>query len=101
MGKRTAFATTAAVLTFLAAGPALAYGNCAERDIVTRTLEKKFGESPVGAGLDGDTELYEVWQSDDGASWTILMTTAEGLTCVLAAGTEWRSALPVPPGVKG
>lgn len=99
MGNRTAFAAAACAL--LVAGPAFAYGNCADRDIVTNTLEKKFGESPVGAGLDGDTELYEVWQSDDGGSWTILMTTAEGLTCVLASGTDWRTALPTPPGVKG
>ena len=92
---------TAALLAICAAAPALAYGNCAERDIVTSTLEKKFGESPLGAGLDGDTELYEVWQSDDGGSWTILMTTAEGLTCVLASGTDWRQAIPTKPGVKG
>lgn len=99
MGNTIRLATAA--FAFLTAGPALAYGNCAERDIVTSTLEKKFGESPVGAGLDGDTELYEVWQSDDGGSWTILMTTAEGLTCVLASGTDWSQAIPSTPGVEG
>lgn len=98
MGIRTAFAAAAVLL---AAGPAMAYGTCADRDTVTKTLEKKFGESPVGAGLDGDTELYEVWQSDDGGSWTILVTTSEGLTCIMASGTDWRNALPTPPGVKG
>lgn len=92
---------TAAALVLLTAGPALAYGNCADRDIVTSTLEKKFGESPVGAGLDGETELYEIWQSDEGDSWTILMTTADGLTCVLASGTDWRQSMPTPPGIKG
>lgn len=91
----------ATLVVLCSAGAALAYGNCGARDIVTQTLSQEFGESPLGAGLEGDTALYEVWQSEDGESWTILRTRADGVTCVLATGTDWRPALPRPPGIEG
>jgi hypothetical protein len=64
--------------------------NCAERDLVVERLESTFGEAFAGGGLQSDTQLLEVWRSPEQGTWTLLMTGADGLTCVVASGTHWQ-----------
>ncbi len=63
---------------------------CAERDAIVQRLERGFGEQQKGAGLVSAAQLVEVWRSDETGTWTILMTDAEGMTCIVAAGEAWR-----------
>lgn len=84
--------------------PALAQaqGNCAERDIVVEQLRTSFGEEFAGGGLRNAESIFEVWMSEEKGTWTILMTMADGRSCVMAAGTNWRGAGPLEPkGVAG
>ena len=90
----------------LAAGPSLhgpvAQANCAARDVVVERLAAGFGEKLAGAGLRNSTSIFEVWMSEEKGTWTILLTTADGQSCVMASGTHWRGADPVEPeGVSG
>lgn len=64
--------------------------NCAERDAVVSKLQGTFGEAFSGGGLQTDTSVFEVWTSPDDGTWTILMTRADGVSCVMASGTNWR-----------
>ncbi|MBM2575840.1 hypothetical protein JQC91_05925 [Jannaschia sp. Os4] len=66
---------------------------CAPRDIVTERLNLSYGESFGGGGLQGEDAVYEVWISEEEGTWTILMTRADGMSCIMAAGTDWRKAL--------
>lgn len=95
-------------LTTLFAGlaplAAHAAGNCATRDELVTQLAAKFGESFVGGGLQSETSIIEVWFSHDKGTWTILLTGANGTSCIMAAGTNWREAMPadyIPPGIPG
>ena len=83
--------------------PALAQQVCAERDAVTDRLKTKYSENFVGGGLRNAKAIFEVWMSEDEGTWTILMTTPDGKSCVMASGTDWRDALPTmePAGIPG
>lgn len=85
----------ALILAASAATPVLAETqNCAARDKITQRLETGYGEKFAGGGLRNSESIYEVWMSDDSGTWTILMTRPDGTACVMAAGTNWREALP-------
>ncbi len=91
---------------FLAASVATAQANelknCADRTTVTTRLTDKFGEEFAGGGLRNAESIFEVWMSEDSGTWTIIMTRPDGKSCVMAAGTNWREALPQEPkGIPG
>ena len=90
-------ARTITALTLLAAmlPTALhAQTNCAARDMVVERLEASYGEAFAGGGLQNATRVFEVWFSEDKGTWTILMTRADGMSCIMASGTNWHEALP-------
>lgn len=77
--------------------------NCAERTTVVEKLEASYGEVFAGGGLQNANHVFEVWFSEDKGTWTILMTRADGVSCIMASGTNWREAAPGlkrPAGVK-
>ena len=92
-------------LTFLAATlPATAFANgmpCADRSVVIERLEAGYGEVFAGGGLQNSTRIFEVWFSEEKGTWTILMTRADGKSCIMASGTNWRDGLPMEPKVAG
>jgi hypothetical protein len=63
---------------------------CGERGDMVQRLERTFGEVQKGAGLVSAAQLLEVWGSDETGTWTVLMTDAQGWSCVVAAGEAWR-----------
>ena len=69
--------------------PAFAQSTCAPRDHIVTELEKSYGERNTGAGLKGSDAIYEIWTSADSGTWTILLTKADGISCVVAAGEHW------------
>lgn len=85
----------------LFAGPAWAQNNCGDRGVVIERLASKFGEAFAGGGLRNSQAIIEVWASEETGTWTILMTLPDGQSCVMAAGTNWRTGLPEIAGVDG
>lgn len=80
----------------VAAPPALA-GNCAMRDTVVERLKSKYSEALAAGGLQGNqaaTSVIEVWASDETGTFTVIVTSPQGISCVVAAGTDWFRALP-------
>jgi hypothetical protein len=83
----------------LFAFPALAQQNCAPRDIVAGRLANQFGESRQAIGLTSNRgNLMEVYASDANGTWTITVTLANGLTCLIGSGESFeRLAETLPP----
>ena len=81
---------------FLAAAAQAA--SCDDRDNITAKLDKKYGETQRGMGLSGQTSIFEVWASEATGTWTILETTPNGMTCVVAVGDNWIDSEPVQAG---
>ena len=70
---------------------------CAPRDQVVERLASKYGETRQSMGLGSNNAVMEVFASLDSGSWTITVTTADGLTCLVASGQafeELAEALP-------
>ena len=70
--------------------------NCAARDVVVERLESKFGETPTGRGLRSATQMVEIWSSAETGSWSILVTRADGVTCLMASGDNWNEIQQIP-----
>ncbi len=62
---------------------------CMSRDNLVTYLSERHSESPRALGLVADRGLMEVYVSPQG-TWTIAMTTAQGVACILAVGDTWE-----------
>ncbi len=81
-------------------GPASAQGApamCTARDGLLSQLESQYGEVPVAIGV-ADGRLIELLTAKDGLTWTIILTSPQGLSCLIASGEGWRPLAPVPSG---
>jgi hypothetical protein len=103
-GKAKVFmrSVVAAALSGLvvAASPAGAEEACGQRGDIVAVLVERYQESPRGGGLQTATAMVEVWASDKTGTWTILLTQADGVACVVAAGRDWvdRDAVKLAEG---
>ena len=78
-----------------------AQATCAARTTLIEKLETGYGEAFAGGGLQNSNSIFEVWFSEEKGTWTILMTRADGTSCIMASGTNWREALPSQKIAKG
>ena len=96
-----------AALVFGAAAlapPAMAQVSaCLPRDVLVQSLEARHGEHLTGGGLQNAAHVIEVWSSEQTGSFTVFVTRADGLACIVATGQNWHNTAPkfVPNGVTG
>ncbi len=68
---------------------AQAQPQCNERDNVLALLAKKYKETPIAAGVTNTGGLVEVLTDIKSGTWTIIVTTPQGMSCLVAAGEGW------------
>ncbi|MSO77946.1 MAG: hypothetical protein EXQ87_13725 [Alphaproteobacteria bacterium] len=94
----TGLAALGLCLTALpAAGQGSAGGTpvrCDYRPAVVKQLASHYAEMPVGIGLAVNGGVVEVLASDSGASWTIIITMPDGMSCLMASGRGWETLSP-------
>lgn len=73
---------------------------CTDRDTLIKGLANKYSEAPVSIGLASNGGVIEVLKNKSGSSWTILISMPNGMTCLVAAGENWRQVTPKPKGEK-
>lgn len=87
--------TVAAALVFGAAAiapPAVhAQGNCGPRELITERLQSKFSERLSGGGLQNENQVLEIWTSDTTGSFTVIVSRADGTSCIVASGQNWNT----------
>lgn len=64
---------------------------CNERTQVLELLAQKYKETPVAFGVTNTGGLVEVLSDGKGGTWTIIVTTPQGMSCLVAAGEGWRN----------
>ncbi len=79
-----------AVFAIAAATAAPAQTACLSHDKLVEMLDGRYSEKPVAAGLEVGGRLFEVFATPDGATWTMVLTTPGGASCVVAVGEEWQ-----------
>lgn len=90
--------TLAAILLLsLLPGAAQAQAMCGVRLVMIDTLKKQFDETPRAMAISAHSVLVEFFVSKKG-TWTMLTTTPNGQSCILAAGNSWEEILPKPEG---
>ncbi len=68
---------------------------CARRETLVAQLADRWGETAQAIGLNGDA-LLELFASRETGTWTLALTGADGISCIIAAGTAFQTALPAP-----
>lgn len=73
------------------APPALA-ASCGDRAAMTQKLENGYSERLTAGGLQKsrpESTVIEVWSSDETGTFTVLVTHANGISCVVATGSAF------------
>ena len=86
---------SALLLTGLMTAPALAEGNsqemlCNKRSEVMKNLSANYNEAPTALGMASNGGVLEVMTSKDGKTWTVLLTSPDGNSCLVAMGNSWE-----------
>lgn len=74
----------------ITANNAFAAPQCGSRENVVSLLKEKYKEEPVAVGVSNNGGLVEVLTSKDGQTWSILITSPKGKSCLVASGEGWR-----------
>ncbi|NCO21677.1 MAG: hypothetical protein GW905_06670 [Rhodobacterales bacterium] len=94
-----------AVSSMLFAIPAMAQQNrnCAPRDIAVERLESVYGESVQSIGITAANQIVEMYGSTDTGTWTIIVSSPDGISCMVADGHGFQRIDndPTPMGVPG
>ncbi len=76
----------------LATGHAFAQQRqCADRARVIERLGSVYGESRQSIGLAANNAVVEVFASIETGTWTITVTTPQGMTCLVASGQSFEA----------
>jgi len=90
-GCRNAPFFITAIALLLLASPAAGQGNvCFDRPAVIERLAQKFKEYPAWVGLTNRGHMLELYASQNGETWTLLVSSGNGLTCLVATGEGSR-----------
>lgn len=89
LSKQNIVSGLAAALIFLPMAARAEMLPCAPRDEIVTILAQQFKEAPEAMGVTQDGVLLEVFVSDE-QSWTVLLTTATGISCIAASGENWE-----------
>jgi hypothetical protein len=73
--------------------------SCGSRPEILKQLSDRFKEAPVALGLAKNGSVIEVLTSDDGETWTIMVSQPNGSSCLVAVGEGWEELKRV--GAKG
>ena len=57
-------------------------------------LESMYGQAKRGHGITSQGGSVELWHAPDGGSWTFILTTPEGHTCLYGHGDGWEVVTP-------
>jgi hypothetical protein len=82
----------------VAGTPAPAQGLCMPRAEIAELLGKRYSETRTALGLADNGGLLEVFTAGNGATWTIVMTSPQGRSCVVTAGEAWQGKRQVALG---
>ena len=72
---------------------------CLSRGEMARLLDARFAEAPAALGVTEAGGLVELFHAKGGATWSLVLTTPQGRSCLLASGQAWSERpRPAPDG---
>jgi hypothetical protein len=64
--------------------------SCRPHSEILSQMAGSYGELPKSVGLTDAGNLIEVLSANDGSTWSIIVTTPDRMSCLVAAGEAWR-----------
>jgi hypothetical protein len=102
MSAKVSILSLALILAVPAGANAQSGMPCFQRDVLVRALEEKYKESLTGGGIQNETQLLEIWTSAETGTFTVIITRADGVSCIAATGKSWQQVAEVAAlGVPG
>ncbi|WP_172293530.1 hypothetical protein [Pseudoruegeria sp. HB172150] len=84
------------LLACLAAAPAKANPIpeiiCAPTGTMYTRLSREYLAERRGTGMRAPDQIMEIWEAPSTGEWTLLMTYANGRSCIVAMGEDWYNA---------
>jgi len=71
--------------------PAETPRTCAAHTQVVERLAERYGETLQSMGMHSNNGLLEIYASEETGTWTILVTSPDGTSCLVAAGQMWEA----------
>lgn len=72
---------------------------CGPSKGVIASLKARYGETPAAFGLMHNGSLFQIFATPDGKTWTAVVATPEGQSCIVNAGQGWEGhRAPLPGG---
>jgi hypothetical protein len=66
---------------------------CEHRRTILQYLSNEYSEKPIAMGVAENGGLIEVLTSRHGNTFTIIVTSPDGNTCMVAAGEDWQALI--------
>src|SRR5262245_48203169 len=63
---------------------------CGRRTDIVALLAKQYQEAPIAMAIDHNGNLVEVLSSRSGSTWSVIVTTPHGMSCLVASGEDWQ-----------
>ncbi len=82
------------IATLASTTPAHAQSACGVRSAILDKLSSSYGETRQSRGLSGNTAIVEIFASKTTGTWSIVQTTPDGKTCIVAAGDNFQNFAP-------
>ncbi len=62
-------------------------------------LAEQYSEAPIAVGITNTGGLVEVLSAGESGTWSIIVTSPRGMSCIVGAGEGWRVLEPpeTPP----
>lgn len=71
--------------------------NCGPRELVVARLAEGFGETRQSIGLGANNAVVEMFASEETGTWTITVTSPNGVTCLVASGQAFEEVAEALP----
>ena len=94
------FLSIAVAMVLLAGAAFMAHPAAAQqagmpRAAVVKALGDRYAEESVGLGIAQNGGIIELFTSQDGATWTIVLTMPNGLSRMIVSGESWMQIMPL------
>ena len=86
--------TAGLLFGMVSTGPPAHAVTCMPRTDLVAKLTTAYAEKLTARGLQNESSIVEVWASAETGSYTILLSRANGISCVISAGTHWLTETP-------
>lgn len=67
--------------------------NCSTRDTIVKVLKDKHSEGLKAYGMTASgQQVLEIFTTENGGTWTAVVTSPQGMSCAVASGEGWTTA---------